>query len=183
MTSSGQKTVSGFICPSLDTGPNNKILYIYNGCYAGGTTVIYNFYIQIVPTSKLYLFFTFKSHSCYSPIGEISPTVLGLFPHLTSACVTLCPPQTTERQTPEGSLSMNQSSTSQTNQPPLPNTSTDLDQVLQEAQASLMKSIPELNLSDSNAPAPGQRTSTASESEQDTSVELTLQGRIVHPIH
>ncbi|XP_034411200.1 sickle tail protein homolog [Cyclopterus lumpus] len=62
--------------------------------------------------------------------------------------------QTTERQTPEGS--MNQTSTSQANQPvsfvssqlPSHNTNTEFDQVPQESQASLMKTITRPNVSD-----------------------------------
>ncbi|XP_070775002.1 sickle tail protein homolog [Enoplosus armatus] len=100
--------------------------------------------------------------------------------------------ETTERQTPEGSLgvetsTMNQPSTIQADQPvssyssrpPPPNTNTDFDQVLQEAQASLMKSIPDLNVSDTREggsdSASGQISATASKSEQDTPLDLTLQ--------
>lgn len=105
----------------------------------------------------------------------------------------MCPPQTTERRTPENSQtvetgSVDQSNTSQANQPasvdssqpPPPSTNTNFDQELQEAQANLMKSIPDLNVSDtredSSDSASGQMTSTASKSEQDTALDLTLQG-------
>uniref|UniRef100_A0A3B5A0Y1 Sickle tail protein homolog n=1 Tax=Stegastes partitus TaxID=144197 RepID=A0A3B5A0Y1_9TELE len=98
---------------------------------------------------------------------------------------------TTERQTPEGCQSdasdMIQSSTSQVNQlpssdssqPPLPNTSTDPDRVLQEAQGSLMKSTHGLDVSDPaegfSDSASGQSTLTASKFQQDTPLDMTLQ--------
>ncbi|XP_078121108.1 uncharacterized protein LOC144527100 isoform X2 [Sander vitreus] len=101
----------------------------------------------------------------------------------------------TERQTPVGSLSVetdstNHSSTSQakqsascdTSQPPPTDTNTDCDQVLQEAQASLIMSIPDLNVSDTRKgcsdSASGQITPTASESEQDTALDPTLQASV-----
>ncbi|XP_051267032.1 sickle tail protein homolog isoform X3 [Dicentrarchus labrax] len=97
--------------------------------------------------------------------------------------------QTTERQIPEGSLSvepscMTYSSTSQANlpdsiQPLLSNSNTDFDQALQEAQDSLMKSIPDLNVSETREcpsdSSSGQIPFTASKSEQDTPLDLTLQ--------
>ncbi|XP_042354275.1 sickle tail protein-like [Plectropomus leopardus] len=97
--------------------------------------------------------------------------------------------ETTERQTPESSLttetgSMNQSSTSlastDSSQPP-PN-NTDFDQALQEAQDSLMKAIPDLNVSDTREgcsdSASGQTTSSVSKSEQDAALDLTLQASV-----
>ncbi|XP_068593631.1 sickle tail protein homolog isoform X2 [Cebidichthys violaceus] len=102
--------------------------------------------------------------------------------------------QTTERHTPEGSLgvetsSMNQTSTSQANQPasfvssqlPSPNTNTDFDQVLQESQASLMKTITRLNVLDTRegcSDSASRQLSTASKSERDTSLDLTLQASV-----
>ncbi|XP_049930722.1 sickle tail protein homolog isoform X1 [Epinephelus moara] len=103
--------------------------------------------------------------------------------------------ETTERQTPENSQmvetgNVDQSNTSQANQPasvdssqpPPPSTNTNFDQELQEAQANLMKSIPDLNVSDtredSSDSASGQMTSTASKSEQDTALDLTLQASV-----
>ncbi|XP_059201295.1 sickle tail protein homolog [Centropristis striata] len=105
--------------------------------------------------------------------------------------------ETTERQTPEGGLSIeaggvNQAGTSQTSQPASsdssqpspPNTTTDFDRVLQEAQACLMNSIPDLNVSDTRErccdSASGQRTSTASKSEQDSTLDLTHQASAEH---
>ncbi|XP_031730425.1 sickle tail protein homolog, partial [Anarrhichthys ocellatus] len=102
--------------------------------------------------------------------------------------------QTTERHTPEGSLgvetsSMNQTSTSQANQPasfvssqlPSPNTNTDFDQVLQESQASLMKTITVLNVLDTTegcSDSASRQQSTASKSERDTTLDLTLQASV-----
>ncbi|XP_075934704.1 sickle tail protein-like [Anarhichas minor] len=102
--------------------------------------------------------------------------------------------QTTERHTPEGSLgvetsSMNQTSTSQANQPasfvssqlPSPNTNTDFDQVLQESQASLMKTITRLNVLDTTegcSDSASRQQSTASKSERDTTLDLTLQASV-----
>ncbi|XP_042285931.1 sickle tail protein homolog isoform X4 [Thunnus maccoyii] len=104
-------------------------------------------------------------------------------------------PETTEREAPEGSLtletsSMTQPGTSQAHQPtssdasqPSPpntsTTSTDVDQVLQEAQASLMKSIPDLDVSDTREgpsdSTSGQTNPSAAKSEQETPLDLTLQ--------
>lgn len=114
-------------------------------------------------------------------------------------CVSLCvyPSQTTEREVPEGSLSPETSSvnhpsssqahqptSSDTSQPSPPNstttTTTDVNQVLQEAQASLMKSIPDLDVSDTREgpsdSASGQINPSAAKSEQETPLDLTLQG-------
>ncbi|XP_044074663.1 sickle tail protein isoform X2 [Siniperca chuatsi] len=88
--------------------------------------------------------------------------------------------ENTERQTPDGSLSveassMNQPSTSSdSSQPPPPNTNTDFDQVLQEAQASLMKSIPDLNVSDTREG----RSDSASGQTTSTPLDLTLQASV-----
>ncbi|KAM6919942.1 sickle tail protein homolog [Lycodopsis pacificus] len=102
--------------------------------------------------------------------------------------------QTTERHTPEGSLgvetsSMNQTSSSQANQPasfvssqlPSPNANTDFEQVLQESQASLMKTITRLNVLDTREGCSGsasRRQSTASKSERDTTLDLTLRASV-----
>lgn len=98
----------------------------------------------------------------------------------------VCRPQATERETPEGSpdletISGNQPSTSETNQPS--SSTTDLDQVLRDARASLMKSIPDLDASDTReAPcdtASGQMNSSVSKSDIETPLDLTTQGRDV----
>ncbi|XP_078143641.1 sickle tail protein homolog isoform X2 [Centroberyx gerrardi] len=108
---------------------------------------------------------------------------------------------TTERETPEGSQSLETSSASQpepdTSQPdqssntapsqPPPSDATgtataDFDQMLQEAQASLMSSIPDLEVSDtSEGPshsAPGEKPAPAPRSEQETPLDLTLQAPV-----
>ncbi|KAI3375392.1 hypothetical protein L3Q82_021878, partial [Scortum barcoo] len=103
--------------------------------------------------------------------------------HLSLVCETLsvCPPQTSVETS-----NRNQPSTSQATQPassdssqPLPLNTTDFDKVLQEAQASLMKSIPDLNVSDTkesrSVSASEQMTSSASKTGQDTPLDLTLQ--------
>uniref|UniRef100_A0A3Q1CXY4 Si:ch211-207d6.2 n=1 Tax=Amphiprion ocellaris TaxID=80972 RepID=A0A3Q1CXY4_AMPOC len=97
----------------------------------------------------------------------------------------------TERQTPEGCQSetsdMIQSSTSQVNQlpksdssqPPPLNTSTNPDHVLQEAHGSLLKSIPDPDVSDAAESyadsASRQSTLNASELDQETPLDMTLQ--------
>ena len=103
----------------------------------------------------------------------------------------VCPPQTKDTHTPEVSLSVetrnmnhpitsqaNQAASSDPSQPPPPNTST--NQALQPAPASLMKSAPDVTESDTREgrsdSASGQMTSTASMSERDTPLDLTLQG-------
>ncbi|KAM7401433.1 hypothetical protein PAMA_005572 [Pampus argenteus] len=104
--------------------------------------------------------------------------------------------EATKTETPEGNLSletsnMNQLNTSQahqptssdTSQPPPPDTtttiSTEFDQVLQEVQASLMTSIPDLDVSDTKEArsdsASGQINTSAAKSEQETALDLTLQ--------
>ncbi len=103
----------------------------------------------------------------YWSIDEISPSFKQAPISHQSVCLRVCPPQASVETS-----SMSQSSTSQVNQPassdssqpPLPNTDTDFDRVLQEAQASLMKSIPDLNVSDTR---------------EDTPLDLTLEGRLI----
>uniref|UniRef100_A0A3Q1FJP9 Sickle tail protein-like n=1 Tax=Acanthochromis polyacanthus TaxID=80966 RepID=A0A3Q1FJP9_9TELE len=97
----------------------------------------------------------------------------------------------TERQTPEGCQSetsdmvqsstsqVNQISTSDSSQPPPPNTSTNPDHVLQEAHGSLLKSIPDPDVSGPaesySDSASRQSTLTTSELEQNTPLDTTLQ--------
>ncbi|XP_029309286.1 sickle tail protein homolog [Cottoperca gobio] len=70
-----------------------------------------------------------------------------------------------------------ESSTSRASRPPPPNTNTDFDQVLEEAQASLMESIPDLNVSVSTEGRSESASGQITSSEQDTA--LTLQGLCV----
>ncbi|XP_037643663.1 sickle tail protein homolog [Sebastes umbrosus] len=126
-------------------------------------------------------------HKRQGPLQSPDRTQYSLADH-TSMKPTQTHTETTQRPTPEGSLSVETSSMNQSSQanqpasydssqPPPPNTSTDLDQVLQEAQASLMKSIPDLNVSDTREgscdSAPGQITSTAA-------LDPTLQASVEH---
>ncbi|KAM9350014.1 sickle tail protein [Symphorus nematophorus] len=115
--------------------------------------------------------------------------------HTTQATVkhTCTHAETKDGHPPEVSLSvetrsMNHSITGQANQParsdssqPLP-TNTSTDQVLQEAPASPIKSNPEVTESNTrdghSDSALGQITSTASVSEQDTPLDLTLQASV-----
>ncbi|XP_041804787.1 sickle tail protein homolog [Chelmon rostratus] len=96
--------------------------------------------------------------------------------------------ETTERQTPEGSLrvetsSVNHSITSQANQPasfdcsepPSPNTNTDFNHVLQESMSDLNESDTREGQSVS---ASGQIASTASKSEQDTPLDLSQKASV-----
>ncbi|KAM4623790.1 sickle tail protein isoform 2-T2 [Polymixia lowei] len=89
--------------------------------------------------------------------------------------------EATERETPEGSQSETTPETTQSDPRPTPdtsqhnqsavapasgqpapttNTTTDFEQILEEAQASLMRSIPDLEVSDSSAAAPEQAALT-----------------------
>ncbi|XP_029930713.1 sickle tail protein isoform X2 [Myripristis murdjan] len=99
--------------------------------------------------------------------------------------------ETTDRETPEGNQSLETSSESQSmpntsqpnqsgsSQPPPSTTTADFDQILQEAQASLMRAIPDLEVSDNREgpshPVPGEKPPTTSWSEQETPLDLTLQ--------
>ncbi|XP_071386959.1 sickle tail protein-like, partial [Centroberyx affinis] len=103
---------------------------------------------------------------------------------------------TTETETPEGSQSLETSSASQPgpdtsqpdqssgtapSQPPPADATTtttaaaDFDQMLQEAQASLMSSIPDLEVSDTGE---GEKPAPAPRSEQETPLDLTLQAPV-----
>jgi len=87
-------------------------------------------------------------------------------PHLPVEISSSVSPQTSDSLSGETS-SIDQSSTGNAKQPP--STNTDLDQVLQEAQASL-KSIPNLDLSDTRV------GHSESASGQNLPLDLSLQG-------
>ncbi|KAM9845031.1 sickle tail protein homolog [Aulostomus maculatus] len=100
----------------------------------------------------------------------------------TASEVTHTHTESTERETPEGSLSldpsgMNQPSNSKTNQPT--SSTADFDKVPQDTQATLIKSIPDLEVSDTRVAqsdlASGQTNLSASKSELETPLDLTLQ--------